>query len=104
MFCAILRASASACADRMVQHKIAAPWARRFVGNGWNWLDLSIVVMSLIDFKAVVVGQQHVFDLDAVEQRFLGRDGHLCGGWQRHAQRQRQAGKRSDAEEASRGG
>jgi hypothetical protein len=23
---------------------------RRFVGNGWNWLDLFIVIMSLIDF------------------------------------------------------
>ena len=27
-----------------------ANWARKFAGNGWNWLDLFIVVMSLIDF------------------------------------------------------
>ena len=27
-----------------------ANWLRKFAGNGWNWLDLFIVIMSLIDF------------------------------------------------------
>ena len=27
-----------------------ANWKRKFVKNGWNWLDLLIVIMSLVDF------------------------------------------------------
>jgi hypothetical protein len=29
---------------------VCANWMQRFIRNGWNWLDVVIVLMSLLDF------------------------------------------------------